>query len=136
MEFDTALKYLGDFGLYQKVVYFALSLMAIPVAWHSTGNTFLSALPDHQCRLDQGYVYNASEAYDRVRACEIPKLEDGQWDRCNMYNSSLADGSDNGTQECYPTDEWQSIPCQMGWVYDDTIYKSTVVAEVCVQAAE
>ncbi|XP_022095364.1 organic cation transporter protein-like [Acanthaster planci] len=127
MQFDKALKYLGDFGVYQRVVYFSLCLMAVPVAWHSTGNTFLSAKPAHQCRLYQGYVYNASEAYDTVRSCEIPKLKDGQWDSCNMYNTSATHDDNNG--ECNSTYLWQSIPCQMGWVYDDGIYRSTVVTE-------
>ena len=126
MRFDHALQYLGDFGRYQKTVYFTICIMAIPTAWHSLGNTFLSASPDHQCRLDEGQTYNASEAYDEVRRCTIPRLEDGSWDSCMRYaNASTSDGGD-----CDPDELGDAVACDMGWVYDKTFYQKTAVTEV------
>ena len=125
MQFENALRYLGDFGLYQRVVYFTLCIMSIPTAWHSLGNTFLSASPDHQCRLYEGYTYNASKAHDEVRNCSIPKLEDGNWDSCKMYANASQPYS-----ECNVDELGQPVPCEMGWVYDRTVYKETAVSQV------
>ena len=125
MQFENALRYLGDFGLYQRVVYFTLCIMSIPTAWHSLGNTFLSASPDHQCRLYEGYTYNASKAHDEMRNCSIPKLEDGSWDSCKMYANASQPYS-----ECNVDELGQPVPCEMGWVYDRTVYKETAVSQV------
>ena len=131
MQFVEALKYLGDFGRYQKVVYFSLCLLAIPCAWHSLGNTFLSASPDHQCRLYDGYAYNTSEAHDGVKDCTIPTLEDGSWDSCRRYNiSTPSDG------ECSSDELGETIPCDIGWVYDSTFYDRTAVTEVLLADAK
>ena len=124
MHFDEALKYLGDFGRYQKVVYFTLCLLAIPCAWHSLGNTFLSASPDHHCSLYDGYTYNTSQ--EALMSCAVPRKDDGSWDSCRRYNVSIGPGG----VECSPDEPREIIPCDMGWVFDSTFYDKTAVTEV------
>ncbi|XP_033635850.1 organic cation transporter protein-like isoform X2 [Asterias rubens] len=122
MHFDEALKYLGDFGRYQKVVYFTLCLLAIPCAWHSLGNTFLSASPDHHCSLYDGYTYNTSQ--EALMSCAVPRKDDGSWDSCRRYNISIGPGG----VECSPDEPRDTIPCDE-WVYDSTSYTKTAVSE-------
>ncbi|XP_071800949.1 organic cation transporter protein-like [Asterias amurensis] len=133
MQFDEALKYLGDFGRYQKVIYFTLCLLAIPCAWHSLGNTFLSASPDHHCSLYDGYTYNTSQ--EALMSCAVPRKDDGSWDSCRRYNISIGPGG----VECSPDEPRETIPCDMGWVFDSTFYDKTAVTEfnlVCENDAQ
>ncbi|XP_060519690.1 organic cation transporter protein-like [Cylas formicarius] len=51
MGFDEVITLLGDFGTYQKRVYFLLCLPAIISAFHKLGNVFLLAEPRYRCRL-------------------------------------------------------------------------------------
>ncbi|XP_066254566.1 organic cation transporter protein-like [Euwallacea similis] len=50
MGFDDVIPVLGDFGKYQKRIYFLLCLPAITSAFHKLGNVFLLAEPQYRCR--------------------------------------------------------------------------------------
>ncbi|CAG9763144.1 unnamed protein product [Ceutorhynchus assimilis] len=65
MGFDDVIPLLGDFGKYQKRIYFLLCLPAITSAFHKLGNVFLLAEPQYRCRRpDESVdsVYNLSNA--------------------------------------------------------------------------
>jgi len=48
MGFDDVIPILGDFGKYQKRIYFLLCLPAITSAFHKLGNVFLLAEPQYR----------------------------------------------------------------------------------------
>ncbi|XP_050311256.1 organic cation transporter protein-like isoform X2 [Anthonomus grandis grandis] len=50
MGFDDVIPLLGDFGKYQRRIYFLLCLPAITSAFHKLGNVFLLAEPQYRCR--------------------------------------------------------------------------------------
>ena len=119
MRYDDVLKTIGEFGRYQKYVYTLICLLAIPCAWHSLGNTFLSASPEHYCRSFPGQV---SEEFSPTKNCTIP-YKNGEWSRCEKYNRTE------------PYDQCSSgdvtvLKCDQGWVYDTKFYESTAVSEV------
>lgn len=65
MGFDDVIPILGDFGKYQKRIYFLLCLPAITSAFHKLGNVFLLAEPQYRCkRPDEppDSLYNLSNA--------------------------------------------------------------------------
>jgi hypothetical protein len=49
--FDDVLSELGEFGRYQKLVYFFLFLPTIFSAMHKLSWVFIGASPDHRCRM-------------------------------------------------------------------------------------
>ncbi|CAG9763142.1 unnamed protein product [Ceutorhynchus assimilis] len=51
MSYDDVIPLLGDFGRYQKKIYFLLCLPAILCAFHKLGNVFLIAEPKSRCIL-------------------------------------------------------------------------------------
>ncbi|XP_001358761.2 organic cation transporter-like protein [Drosophila pseudoobscura] len=51
MGYDEAIIKLGDFGRYQKIIYFLICLTSIPVAFHKLAGVFLLAKPDFRCAL-------------------------------------------------------------------------------------
>lgn len=48
MGYDSIIPLLGDFGRYQKRIYFLLCLPAILCAFHKLGNVFLIAEPKYR----------------------------------------------------------------------------------------
>lgn len=119
MRYDDVLKTLGEFGRYQKYVYTLICLLAIPCAWHSLGNTFLSASPEHYCRSFPGQVY---EDFSPTKNCTIP-YKNGEWSKCEKYNRT------EPYDQCSSRDV-TVLKCDQGWVYDTTFYESTAVSEV------
>lgn len=123
MRYDDILKYLGEFGRYQKCMYFTICLLAIPCAWHSLGNTFLSASPEHYCRSYPGQVYE--DGVSPTKNCTIP-FKNGEWSKCERFNQSAPP-----YDQCSdPAEESVVVGCDLGWVYDTTFYDSTAVTEV------
>ena len=149
MEFDDILKDLGEFGRYQKMVYFTVCLLAIPCSWHTLGNTYLSASPKHYCRVPADAVnsddsktagsYSEYESVDgsktpkagfeedsKFKTCTIPRITTGrgdyEWDPCRRY-ANLSAG-------CSGDEARETMACDQEWVYDTTHYGSTAVSQV------
>jgi MFS transporter, OCT family, solute carrier family 22 (organic cation transporter), member 4/5 len=91
MNFDDILPYLsrGDFGSYQKKIYFLLCLPCILGAFHKLAGVFLLAVPDHRCRLD-GELSNATfELPEDVWRSSIPfNHERNESEKCKFYSNS------------------------------------------------
>lgn len=51
MAYEDLFKYIGEFGHYQKRIYFLLCLTAIPCGFHKMAGVFLNAVPDYRCQL-------------------------------------------------------------------------------------
>lgn len=51
MAYEDLFKYIGDFGHYQKRIYFLLCLTAIPCGFHTMAGVFLNAVPKYRCQL-------------------------------------------------------------------------------------
>lgn len=116
MNYDDVLPFLsrGDFGKYQKKIYFLLCLPTILCAFHKLAGVFLLALPDHRCRLDgelsnttfdlSGDVWNSSFPFDTVKnefskcehfrnsssgVMEVVKCSEYVWDTSKVESSAV-----------------------------------------------
>ncbi|XP_067675805.1 organic cation transporter protein-like [Haliotis asinina] len=121
--FDDILRHLGEFGRYQKWVYFLLCLPAIPHGVRMMINVYLLNVPDHRCAIP-GYNNDTYAVQSKYHAelinKTIPFVErDGklQYDQCHLYFSSP--GSINRT----------IIGCNK-WVYDKSEFQSTAATEL------
>lgn len=129
MGYDDVIKYLGDFGRYQKQIYFLLCLPAISCAFHKLAGVFLLARPDFRCALPfenstesttyQSFPkdnWNLTYPYDTITQ---------KWQTCEYYNVNYTDeylsGStpelNNGTKHCEH------------FLYDQSQYKTSAVTE-------
>ncbi|XP_077990549.1 organic cation transporter protein-like [Glandiceps talaboti] len=123
MQFDDILKELGEFGRYQKWIYFLICLASIPSAMVNLGNSFLSASDDHYCRVYDNQTYDTSSP---LTNCTIPyTYSDDSWDMCTRYDLNMSGGISR--ELCYP--RTGTIDCDDGWVYDRSTYENTVVFE-------
>lgn len=94
MGFDDVIPLLGDFGRYQKRVYFLLCLPAITSAFHKLGNVFLLAEPRYRCPRPQE---NITSDFD-ISYSEFEKWY--PYDPSHNKFSSCLVRSGNITTEC------------------------------------
>ncbi|XP_019865363.1 organic cation transporter protein isoform X2 [Aethina tumida] len=111
MSYDEIIPLLGDFGRYQKRIYFLLCLPAILCAFHKLGTVFLVADPDYRCMLP-GEPPNASFILtNETMKAMIP------WDKRNNKLSSCEYLDGNETKSCE------------GYIFDHSVYGHTAVIE-------
>ena len=104
--FDDVLVSLGEFGRYQKRVYFLLFLPTIFSAMHKLSWVFLGAKTPHRCRLP-GEPEDATFVVDPNFDSPFTVV-----DSCS-YNSTQGD----------------VFPCDNGWVYDRSVFGSSAVMD-------
>lgn len=128
MKFEDILTDVNGFGRFQKMIIVISFIGRFTLPCHFMLNNFISAVPSHHCdfsALDDGGTFeNLSQAQRLV--VSIPVLQDGTPSSCRMFAEPqyhLLVNSSNITD--VPT-----VPCQNGWVYDNTTFKSTLTSEV------
>lgn len=114
MDLDEFLVEVGEFGKYQQTVLWLVLLPGVfPCAFHAYNQLFMSAVPEHWCRVP--------EKENVTKELNIPLEEkDGRmkYSSCYMLNSS-----EEGVDQ-------EVVPCKYGWRYDTSVYKETVTTEV------
>lgn len=125
MAYEDLFKYVGDFGRYQKRIYFLLCLTAIPCGFHKMAGVFLMAVPDHRCLLP----------FEKINTSFL--IEHKEFD--NLYFPIDSFSKKSSKCERYDanfTDEYLSFgrPSNMSvvcdrHVFDNTRYKSSTVIE-------
>ncbi|XP_033106796.1 organic cation transporter protein-like [Anneissia japonica] len=138
MKFDEILQYLGEFGFYQKKIYFILCFMGTTTMFHMVAQVFLAPSIDHWCKAPQLDQQNCSlwqgideETCNALKYnATIPEddsgtiLRENQCRRCNVTYSEF----DVHTERCQLSDQ-NLQECGDGWEYDHSQYKATVVED-------
>ena len=118
MKYDDLLVELGEFGRYQKFLYFLVCLVALTSAFHSMNMVFVGPVPDHHCKLphDDGLPAQWQNLTDtELKNVSIPwTLVDGRQvlDQCQITS---------------PNDS--ELACTEWW-YSKEHYNTTIVSEV------
>ncbi|XP_071455584.1 organic cation transporter protein-like [Hetaerina americana] len=131
MGYDDVLKHLGEFGRYQKRIYFLLCIPTISCALHKLAWVFLGAKVNHRCQLPYE-TENATFDLGREWNMTIP------WDASRNKPSKCLRLDANFTPEYFE----DGIPAEKhvechSWIYDTSVYKSSAVMEwnlVCEDA--
>ena len=111
--FDDILIKLGQFGRYQRRVYFLLFIPTIFSAMHKLSWVFLGATPLHRCQLP--FEENNATTYDIWEMKNwIPTNKDDEYDQCERYVD--------------PSDHTTKVPCE-SWVYDKSTFGSSAVMD-------
>ncbi|XP_068583402.1 solute carrier family 22 member 7-like [Cebidichthys violaceus] len=127
MKFENILDNINGFGRFQKMIIVISFIGRFTLPCHFMLNNFIAAIPSHHCDIsslnDGGFFTNLSQT-ERL-AVSIPVKEDGSLNSCQMFAEPqyhLLLNSSNMTD--LPT-----VPCQNGWVYDNTTFKSTLTSQ-------
>ncbi|VDK27978.1 unnamed protein product [Gongylonema pulchrum] len=118
MDFETLLAEVGDFGPFQIILFFLICLPAsLPSAFSAFNQPFVVGQPAHRCRLPEGREDLNPEEMS-----------------CQQYSADEIDFIWNSTADVDNMRKlWGNlklIPCQMGWIYDNSTYIDTLVTEV------
>ncbi|XP_053621967.1 organic cation transporter protein-like [Plodia interpunctella] len=116
-DFDDLLPYVGEFGLYQKILFLLMIPFAFFVAFVYFSQIFMTIVPEqHWCWVPE----LANLTVEERRALAIPPKSDGLFShsRCSMYSADWASALAQGRTT--PDDEWEVVPCAHGWEYNST----------------
>uniref|UniRef100_A0A8D0DXA4 Solute carrier family 22 member 4 n=1 Tax=Salvator merianae TaxID=96440 RepID=A0A8D0DXA4_SALMN len=132
-DYDEVIAFLGEWGPFQRLIFFLLSASIIPNGFNGMSAVFLAGTPEHRCRVPASAAANLSAAWLNA---SIPLEErDGRQvpSRCRRYRLAalfnfsaerLEPGRDVNLSQV------QQEKCLDGWEYSREPYLSTVVSEV------
>lgn len=130
MVFDRMLEIAGDKGVYQITLFLLISVMVFS-ATDSFSINFIAAKMDHWCHVDA--VSNSS--FDVQRRLTSPSMSTG-YSQCLRYDTvELAEQNWNvsvNTTMTIDAGQRHTMKCDDGWVYDKSVFVSTIVSEVSV----
>ncbi|KAH8367058.1 hypothetical protein KR200_005015 [Drosophila serrata] len=120
MGYDEAIIKLGDFGRYQKIIYFLICLTSIPVAFHKLAGVFLLAKPDFRCVLPFEKEGSGYELPPHLWNLSYP-----QGETCSYYDVDYSAEYLNGS---IPRSSNRTKDCSH-YVYDQSTYLNSAVTE-------
>ncbi|XP_033166391.1 organic cation transporter protein [Drosophila mauritiana] len=119
MGYDDVITHLGEFGPYQKRIYYLLCLPAIVCAFHKLAGVFLLAKPDFRCALP----YENGSAYEL--SPHLWNLSYPPNERCSYYDVDYTEEYLNGS---IPRSTNETKTCS-SYVYDRSKYLNSAVTE-------
>lgn len=126
-DYDKATAFLGEWGFYQKRIFFLLSIGIIPNGYVGLSMVFLADTPQHHCRLHDSPNVTFEQAASMNQSLLLPfNVEGGKlvYSRCSRFKRQEQEGLNQTIR--------QTEPCVDGWVYSRDRYASTIVSEVSV----
>ena len=134
-DYEDATAFLGEWGPFQKQVFFLLCVTIIPNGFASLSIVFLADTPPHRCLIPAHL--NLTTAW---RNSSIPLEEDSHSgalvpSKCSRYKlEDVLRFSDGGLLPGVDVNlsNVATESCLDGWEYDRSVYTSTIVSEVCV----
>ncbi|XP_064466982.1 beta-alanine transporter-like [Ornithodoros turicata] len=133
MDFDDILPHIGEFGSYQKTIYLLLCLPAsISSALTLFSSIFISATPDHWCRVPELDCFADVFTPAAVKELSIPITGTGKFHKCEMYDvnyTAVITRAQLYAVQPVSDESWPRKPCDNGWHYDTTFYTSTLVTQ-------
>ncbi|XP_015511707.1 organic cation transporter protein-like [Neodiprion virginianus] len=142
IDFDDLLPYVGEFGLYQKILFILMIPFAFFVAWVYFSQIFITLIPEeHWCKVPE--LANLS-VDQRISLAIPPAAADGNgeesfttYSRCSVYAVNFTELLEQGVTAADPS--WPIQKCQHGWEFNFTeIPYASIAAElewVCDNAA-
>ncbi len=133
-DYDAASAFLGEWGRFQREVFFLLCLTITPHGLAGLSIVFIADTPPHRC-LIPAHV-NLTDAW---KNSSIPLEEDSNSgalvpSKCFRYRlEDVRNFSDMGLVPGVDVNmsNVATESCLDGWEYDNSVYTSTIVSEVC-----
>ncbi|XP_001366071.1 solute carrier family 22 member 4 [Monodelphis domestica] len=129
-DYDEVTAFLGEWGPFQRLIFFLLSASIIPNGFNSMSIVFLAGIPEHHCR-----VPDSANLSSEWRNHSIPmQIQNGQEvpRKCRRYQlvaltnfsaMGLVPGRDVNLSQV------ELEPCLDGWEYSQDTYLSTIITE-------
>nr|KAF6448793.1 solute carrier family 22 member 5 [Rousettus aegyptiacus] len=129
-DYDEVTAFLGEWGPFQRLIFFLLSASIIPNGFNGMSIVFLAGTPEHRCRVPD--TANLSSAW---RNHSIPlRVQDGREvpHSCRRYRlEAIANFSALGLEPGRDVDleQLEQESCLDGWEFSQDVFLSTIVTE-------
>ncbi|XP_060219703.1 organic cation/carnitine transporter 2-like [Meriones unguiculatus] len=129
-DYDETTAFLGEWGPFQRLIFFLLSASIIPNGFTGLSSVFLTAAPEHRCLIPD--TVNLTSAW---RNHSIPlETKDGRQvpEKCRRYQlDTIANFSALGLEPGVDVNltELEKESCLDGWEYSKDVFLSTIVSE-------
>ncbi|XP_069339701.1 organic cation/carnitine transporter 2 isoform X2 [Eulemur rufifrons] len=129
-DYDEVTAFLGEWGPFQRLIFFLLSASIVPNGFSGMSAVFLAGTPEHRCRVPD--AANLSSAW---RNHSVPlRLQDGRMvpHSCRRYRlAAIANFSALGLEPGRDVDleQLEQESCLDGWEFSRDVYLSTIVTE-------
>ncbi|KAM6475139.1 solute carrier family 22 member 4 isoform 2-T2 [Liasis olivaceus] len=130
-DYDEIIAFLGEWGPFQRLIFFLLSASIIPNGFNGMSAVFLAGTPEHRCRVPDSA--NLSAAWLNA---SIPLEERGGQQvrsQCSRYRLEALRNFSAGNLEPGRDVDLSQLgqeKCLDGWEYSQEVYLSTIVTEV------
>uniref|UniRef100_A0A667YMD0 Solute carrier family 22 member 13b n=1 Tax=Myripristis murdjan TaxID=586833 RepID=A0A667YMD0_9TELE len=122
--FGQILQEIGEFGVFQKRLLFALCIPNFFVAFDVIGQVFTGMSFPHHCDTDWILKPGPNLTYDRQKNLTLPVNQDGEFESCEMFKPVDLDLE---TIEAYGINS--TTKCVAGWDYEKPDGASSIVTE-------
>ncbi|EHB00054.1 Solute carrier family 22 member 4 [Heterocephalus glaber] len=127
-DYEEVTAFLGEWGPFQRLVFFLLSASIIPNGFNGMSVVFLAGSPEHRCRVPD--AANLSSAW---RNHSIPLLlRDGREVPDGCRRATIANFSALGLEPGRDVElgQLEQERCLDGWEFSQDVFQSTIVTEV------
>ncbi|XP_044310143.1 solute carrier family 22 member 4 isoform X1 [Varanus komodoensis] len=129
-DYDDIIAFLGEWGPFQRLIFFLLSASIVPNGFNGMSAVFLAGTPEHRCRVPAG----ANLSAEWLNASIPLEVRDGRQvpSRCRRYRlEALLNFSAAGLQPGRDVNlsQVEQEKCLDGWEYSQDPYLSTIVSE-------
>ncbi|XP_054245000.1 solute carrier family 22 member 4 isoform X2 [Indicator indicator] len=129
-DYDAATAFLGEWGRFQRLVFFLLSASIIPNGFNGMSAVFLAGTPEHHCAVPP----EANLSAEWLNASIPLETQGGQAapSHCRRYRlAALRNFSALGLRPGSDVElsSLEQEPCLDGWEYSRDVYHSTIVTQ-------
>lgn len=136
MKFDDILKDVGEFGKYQKVVYFLLCLPSFATGLFMMHLVFVMETPNYRCKIAD-YPDDTFDVRDpghqRLVEMTIPRDSIGDYEKCSFYsyktNRTIFMYNSSDLQENFTIGVNATLQKCSEWVYEKSVFKETYTSK-------
>ncbi|CAL1546123.1 unnamed protein product [Lymnaea stagnalis] len=122
MHFDDVISELGEFGPYQKKIYFIVCIVILMLSFETFISVFILAIPEHRCALPglENDTYSSQgQWHDDLVNRTIPwSRENHAYSECEIFSSDIHHSANQSIVRCNR------------WVYNKQSFENTFVTEM------
>lgn len=126
MDYDEVLDEIGGFGWRQRIQCLLMWLPTMAGGMTVFSYDLLAYIPEYRCKIESCESSWSTPASTSFLEFTTPKDNDGEWDKCHVFNYSLS------SSECPPDhiDQSVRVSCPSGMVFNDEVMSSTAVTDL------